>query len=132
MNSADSDRAWQIAQWQIWAGWFTVTATLIARLTTVVLQLSRARIDAVDFGLALFKCSLLIAIVWFYPRHRWPAYLMLAVWPFGFVMAWTLAHAPPAVMVVGLLVGVGLLLGARGASRMYALRAAQRRSAPAV
>jgi len=83
-----------------------------------------------DFGLAVFKSGLLIAVVWFYPRHRWPAYLMLAVWPFGFFLAWTLAHAPPAVMAVGLLVGVGFLLGARGVRRLHELRASERLAVP--
>ena len=131
MRSADSERAWRIAQRQLWAGWFVAAATLVARLTTVGLQLSRGRIDVVDFGLAVFKSGLLIAVVYYYPRHRWPAYLMLSVWPFGFVLARTLAHAPPPVMALGLLVGVGFFLGARGARQLHALRTTKA-SAPAV
>jgi hypothetical protein len=38
----------------------TAAAMLVARLTTVVLQLSRGRVDPVDFALAIFKSGLLI------------------------------------------------------------------------
>jgi hypothetical protein len=103
----------------------------VARLTTVGLQLSREHINVADFGLAVLKSGLLIAVVYFYPRHRWPAYLMLSVWPFGFVLAWTLAHASPVVMALGLVVGVGFFFGARGARQLHALRAVDP-SAPAV
>jgi hypothetical protein len=131
MSSTDSERAWRRAQWQLWVGWFVTAATLVARLITVGRQLSRGHINVADFGQAVLKSGVLIAVVYFYPRHRWPAYLMLSVWPFGFVLAWTLAHAPPAVMALGLVVGVGFFLGARGARQLHALRAIEP-SAPAV
>jgi hypothetical protein len=95
---------------------------LVARLATVVLQWSRGRLDPVDFALAIFKSGLLIAVVLFYGRHRWPAYLMFGV-SFGFFLGWWLAHAPPAVLAVGLVVGVTSFLGARGARTLHALRA---------
>jgi hypothetical protein len=123
MNPTDSNRAKRIAEWQLRAGWATAAVMLVARLTTVVLQLNRGHLDAADFGLALFKSGLLIAVVLLYSRHVWPAYLMLAVWPFGFVLARVLAHAPTSVMAVGLLVGVGCALGARGAYTLRQLRA---------
>jgi hypothetical protein len=105
---------------------------LVARLTTVVLQLSRGNLDAVDFGLAILKSGLLIAIVLRYGRHRWPAYFMLGVWPFGLILGWRLAHAPPAVLAVGLLIGVTSFLGARGAWTLQRLCALERTPAPAV
>jgi hypothetical protein len=132
MRSAEFNHAWRTAQRQLWAGWFAAAATLFARLTTVGLQLSRGHLNVADFGLAVLKSGLLIAVVCFYPRHRWPAYLMLSVWPFGFIFAWTLAHAPPAAMAVGLLVGVAFFSGARGARQLHALRAAARSAAPAI
>ena len=58
MNPTDLDRARRTAQWQLWVGWATAAAVLVARLTTVLLQLSRGRLDAVDFGLAIFKSGL--------------------------------------------------------------------------
>ena len=78
------------------------------------------------------KSGLLIAVVVFYGRHRWPAYLMFGVWPFGFILGWWLAHAPPAVLAVGLVVGVTSFLGARGARTLHALRALEHAPAPAV
>jgi hypothetical protein len=132
MASAGFERAWRSARRQLWAGWLVAAATLVARLTTVGLQLSRGRINLADFGLAVLKSGFLIVIVWCYPRQRWPAYLMLAVWPFGFVLAWTFAHAPPAVMAVGLIVGAGSILGARGARQLHALRASARSTVSAV
>ena len=132
VNPTDLDRARRTAQWQLWVGWATAAAMLIARLTTVLFQLNRGRLDAADFGLALFKSGLLIAVVLFYGRHRWPAYLMFGVWPFGFIMAWWLAHAPPMVLAVGLVVGVTSFLGARGARNLHALRALKHTPAPAV
>ena len=132
MNPTDLDRARRTAQWQLWVGWVTAAATLVARLTTVVLQLSRGRLDAVDFGLAILKSGLLIAVVLFYGRHRWPAYLMLGVWPFGFILGCWLAHAPPAVLAVGFVIGVASFIGARGARTLHALRALEDASAPAV
>jgi len=132
MNSTDLARARRTAQWQLWAGWATAVATLVARLTTVVLQLNGGRLDPVDFGLAIFKSGLLIAVVLCYGRHRWPAYLMFGVWPFGFILGWRLAHAPPAVLAVGLAVGVTFFLGARGARTLHALRALEHPLAPAV
>jgi hypothetical protein len=122
INPTDLDHARRTAQWQLWAGWATAAAMLVARLTTVVLQLSRGRLDPVDFALAIFKSGLLIAVVLFYGRHRWPAYLMFGVWPFGFILGWRLAHAPPAVLAVGLVIGVTSFLGARGARTLHALR----------
>jgi hypothetical protein len=104
---------------------------LFARLATVVFQLTRGRLDPEDFALAIFKSGLLIAVVLFYGRHRWPAYLMLGVWPFGFILGWWFAHAPPAVLAVGLVVGVTSSLGARGARTLHALRDFEHALAPA-
>ena len=132
MNPIDLDRARRTAQWQLWVGWATAAAMLVARLTTVLLQFSRGRLDPVDFGLAIFKSGLLIAVVLFYGRHRWPAYLMFGVWPFGFILGWWIAHAPPAVLAVGLVIGVTSFLGARGARTLCALRALEYPSVPAV
>lgn len=132
MNPIDSKRAKRIAEGQVWAGWVTAAAMLLARLTTVALQLGRGRLDPADFGLAVFKSGLLVAVVLLYRRHAWPAYLMLGMWPFGFVLAWVLAHATPAVMAVGLLVGLGLALGARGVYTLRRLRALDGARAPAV
>ena len=131
MNPTDLDRARRTAQWQLWIGWATAAAMLVARLTTVLLQLSRGRLDAVDFGLAILKSGLLVAVVVFYGRHRWPAYLMFGVWPFGFLLAWWLAHAPPSVLAIGLGVGVTSFLGARGARALHAIRALEHVTAPA-
>jgi hypothetical protein len=64
MRPTDSERAWRTARRQLWAGWFVAAATLVARLTTVGLQLSRGRINVADFGLAVFKSGLLIAVVY--------------------------------------------------------------------
>ncbi|MDP9203857.1 MAG: hypothetical protein M3P12_00155 [Gemmatimonadota bacterium] len=132
MNPTDLDHARRTAQWQLWIGWATAAAMLFARLATVVLQLSRGRLDPIDFALAIFKSGLLIAVVLFYGRHRWPAYLMFGVWPFGFILGWRLAHAPPAVLAVGLVVGVTSFLGAHGARTLHALRALENAPAPAV
>ena len=123
MHPTDLDRERRIAEWQLWVGWATAAATLVARLTTVVLQLSRGRLDPADFGLALFKSGLLIAVVLLYRSHVWPAYLMLGVWPFGFVVAWVLARPSLPVLAVGLLVGAGSALGARGVYTLRRLRA---------
>jgi hypothetical protein len=103
-----------------------------ARLTTVVWQLNEGSLDPARFGQAVFKSGVLIAVVLLYHRYRWPAYLMLAVWPFGFVLAWALAHAPPRVMALGLLAGIGFSLGARGVRSLHTLRTLERPSAPAV
>ena len=132
MNPTDLEHARRAPVWQLRLGWAVAAATLIARLTTVGLQLSRGPLDPVDFGLAIVKSALLIAVVAYYGRYRWPAYLMLGVWPFGFILAWRLAHAPPAVLGVGVLIGVGSFLGARGAHALHRLRALERFSAPAV
>ena len=132
MTPTDPARARRIAEWQLRTGWATAALMLIARLTTVVLQLARGRLDPADFGLALFKSGLLIAVVLLYRRHVWPAYLMLTVWTFGFVLAWVLAHAPPIVMAVGVLVGIGSALGARGVYKLRQLRALDGTSAAAV
>jgi hypothetical protein len=132
MNPTDLDHARRTAQWQLWIGWATAGAMLVARLATVVLQLSRGRLDAVDFALAIFKSGLLIAVVLFYGRYRWPAYLMFGVWPFGFILGWRLAHAPPAVLAVGVVVGVTSFLGAHGARTLHALRASEHAPAAAV
>ena len=128
-HQMDSSHAWRAATWQMRIGWGAAAATLVARLTTVVWQVSGGPLDPVRLGLALFKSSLLIAVVLCYGRYRWPAYLMLAVWPFGFLLAWQLAHAPPPVMAVGLLVGVAFFLGARGVRIRHALRASAPHSA---
>lgn len=132
MNPRDRGRARRVAQWQLRLGWAVAGATLVARLTTVGLQLSRGRLDPVDFGLAIFKSALLIAVVVYYGRYRWPAYLMIGVWPFGFILAWRFAHAPPAVLGVGILIGVALFAGARGAHALHRLRTLDRAPAPAV
>ena len=132
MTPTDLVRARRIAEWQLRIGWATAAVMLIARLTTVALQLARGLLDPADFGLALFKSGLLIAVVLLYRRRVWPAYLMLAVWPFGFVLAWVLAHAPPSVMAVGLLVGIGSALGARGVYALRRLRALDGASTAAV
>ena len=132
MTPTDPTRARRIAEWQLRTGWATAALMLIARLTTVVLQLTRGRLDPADFGLALFKSGVLIAVVLLYRRHAWPAYLMLAVWPFGFVLAWVLAHAPTVVMAVGVLLGIGFALGARGVYRLRQLRALDGAPAAAV
>ena len=127
-----SERRLRIARWQLAIGWATAAATLVARLTTVGLQLSRGHLDPVDFGLAILKSGLLIAVVALYGRYRWPAYLMLGVWPFGFILAWRLAHAPPPVLAVGVVIGIAFLLGARGARTLHQARALERAAAPAV
>lgn len=132
MNPTDSERARRVAHWQLRVGWATAAAMLVARLTTVVFQLSRGRLDPADFGLAIAKSALLIVVVALYGRHRWPAYLMIGVWPFGFILGWRLAHAPPLVLAVGALIGVTSFLGARGAHTLHGLRALERRPAPAV
>ena len=46
---------------------------------------------------------------------------MFGVWPFGFILGWRLAHAPPAVLAVGVVVGVTSFLGAHGARMLHAL-----------
>jgi hypothetical protein len=132
INPTDLDHARRTAQWQLRIGWATAAAMLVARLATVVLQLSRGRLDPVDFALAIFKSGLLIAVVLFYGRHRWPAYLMFGIWPFGFILAWLLAHAPPAVLAVGVVVGVTSFLGAYGARTLHSLRVLEQAPAPAV
>ncbi len=132
MNPIDQKRALRAAERNVVIGWATALAMLVARLVTVALQFSRGTIDVADVGLAVFKSALLILVVVFYRRHAWPAYLMLGVWPFGFVLAWWLAHAPPSVMAVGLLVGVGSFLGVRGVRAVRALRALDSGPRPAV
>lgn len=123
MNPSDSNRPRRIAERQLWAGWATAAAMLVARASTVVLQLNRGRLDPVLFGQAVFKTGLLIVVVLLYRHRVWPAYLMLAVWPVGFVFAWVVVHASPSVLAVGVLVGVGFGLGARGAYMLHWLRA---------
>jgi len=132
MNPTPAERAKRIAQWEMWAGWGTAAAMLVARLTTVAWQLGSGPLDVSRLGLAVLKSVVLVAVVLLYPRHRWPAYLMLSVWPVGFVSAWVLAHAPPAAMAVGVLVGIGFLLGALGVRTLHRLRALEQASAPAV
>jgi hypothetical protein len=44
---------------------------------------------------------------------------MFGVWPFGFILGWRLAHAPPAVLAVGVVVGVTSFLGAHGARMLH-------------
>jgi hypothetical protein len=132
MHPRDLNHARRVAEWYLRAGWVTAAAMLIARLTTVMLQLHRGRLDPANFGQALFKSGVLIAVVLLYRRHVWPAYLLLAVWPFGFVGACVLTRPPLSVMAIGLLVGVGFALGARGAYTLRQLRALDEASPAAV
>ena len=111
----------EVAEWEIRIGWATAALMLVARLTTVVWQLGRP-LDPVNLGQALFKSAVLVLVVLRYRRQAWPAYLMLGVWPFGFVLAWWFAHPPLAVLGVGLLVGVAFFLGAHGVWTMRRLR----------
>jgi hypothetical protein len=129
MITTTQDQARRIAQWQIMAGWLTVMATLVARLTTVYWQLASGPIDSPRFGQAILKSALLIAVVVWYRRALWPSHLMLAVWPIGFLYAWLQLHTSPSILAVGLLVGTGLFLGMRGTRTLRALDA---HPAPAV
>lgn len=123
------ERSERIAQWQVLSGWFTAIAVLLARLSTVYLQLSRQSVEPVLLAQAILKSAILIVVVVFYRRAEWPSYLLLAAWPVGFVYAWLAADASLPVLAVGLLVGFGFFLGVRGTRTLRALKA---RSAPAV
>ena len=129
MDPVNTDRSERLAQWQVNAGWLTAIVMLVARLTTVYWQMSSGSLNAVLFGQAVLKSVILIAVVVFYRRAQWPSYLLLAVWPIGFVYAWLEAHASLPVLALGLFVGIGLFLGVRGTRTLRALKA---RPAPAV
>jgi hypothetical protein len=120
----DLDRTRIRAEREIIVGQLTVAATLVARLVTVYLQLTVARsLDPVLFGLAVLKSGLLILALVLYRRSVWPALLMLAVWPIGFLYAWFgPAHASLPVLAVGLLVGVGFLIGEHGVRSLRLVR----------
>ena len=128
----DLDRTRARAEREITAGRFTVAATLVARLITVYLQLRTATsLDPVLFGQAVLKSGVLILVLVLYRRFVWPSHLMLAVWPIGFLYAWLGApHAPAPVLALGILVGVGLLIGAHGIRSLRRVRALE--SSPAV
>jgi len=120
MGSVTRER---IAKWEVLAGWVTAIGMLVARLVTVYLQFSRASVDPVLVGQAILKSVVLIVVVALYRRAQWPSYLLVAVWPIGFLYAWLVARAPLPVLAVGLLVGVGFVLGMRGTRTLRALNA---------
>ena len=87
-----------------------------SRLVTVHCKLPSSRIasalrpahgpvDPLLVGQAVLKSGLLIVVVVLYGRARWPAYLVAAVWPVGFLYALRVGHAPGPVLLVGLLIG---------------------------
>jgi len=104
----------RLASWQVTVGQATAVAQLAARLVTVYWQLGDGARDPLLLGQAVLKSGLLIAAVALYRRYLWPSHLLIAVWPVGFVYAVAIQHVGLPVVLLGLLAGAGLFLGARG------------------
>ena len=121
----DLDRTRLRAEREITVGQLTVAATLVARLITIYMQLRAAgALDPILFGQAVLKSGILILVLVLYRRFVWPSVVMLAVWPIGFLYAWLGApHATPPVLAVGLVIGVGLFIGAHGVRSLRRVRA---------
>jgi hypothetical protein len=75
------------------------------------------------FAQATGKSLLLIAMVVLYRRYLWPSHFILAVFPISFLYAVFGLHVSAPVVAVGVVMGVGLLLGAHGMRSLWRLRA---------
>jgi hypothetical protein len=114
--------ALRVARWQVFVGWAVLFATLIARLTTVALQFARSSHDLELLVESLAKSALLVVLLVFYTRHRWPSYFLLALWPVNFALTWWLAHPPLGILLLGVGVGLAWLVGAHGMRTIHRLR----------
>ena len=117
----DQSRAVLGAQWQVTIGWVTTIGLSVARASTVVTQVAAGSPDPLVLGQAVLKTVILLTCVVLYRTRLWPSLLLFAAWPIGFVFAWIVAKASAAVLLVGVVVGAGLYLGARGALALHAL-----------
>lgn len=122
MDQTARSRALRIAYWQVLAGWAVLLATLIARVTTVVLQFARSSHDTELLIESLLKSVVLFVLVVFYRQHRWPSYFMLALWPVSYALTWWFVHPPIWIMILGLGVGLAFLAGAVGMQTIHRLQ----------
>ena len=122
MDETARSHALRVARWQVFVGWAVLLATLIARLTTVALQFARSSHDLELLVESLAKSVILVVLLVFYPRHRWPSYFLLALWPVNFALTWWLAHPPLGILLLGVGVGVAWLVGAHGMRTIHRLR----------
>ncbi len=70
---------------------------------------------------SLAKSVVLVVLLLFYRRHRWPSYFLLALWPVNFVLTWWFVRPPPWILILGVGVGVAWLVGARGMRTIHRL-----------
>lgn len=119
----DRSRARRIAEWEVTIGQVVLAANLMARLTTVYLQVAGGPIRPVMFAQAMGKSLLLIAMLVLYRRQLWPSHFILAVFPFSFLYAVFWLHVSIPIAAVGVTMGIGLFLGAHGTRSLRRLRA---------
>jgi hypothetical protein len=122
MDETARSHALRVAHWQVFVGWVVLLATLLARLITVALQFARSSHDLELLIESLAKSVLLVVLLVFYHRHRWPSYFLLALWPVNFVLTWWFVHPSFAILLLGLGVGIAWLLGAQGMRTIHRLR----------
>ena len=122
MDETSRAHALRVAHWQVFMGWVVLLATLLTRLTTIALQFVRSSHDLELLIESLAKSVVLIVLLLYYRRHRWPSYFLLGLWPLNFALTWWYAHPPATILLLGLVVGVAWLLGARGMRTIHRLR----------
>jgi hypothetical protein len=118
----DLVRARRIAEWEVTIGQVALAVNLVARLTTVYSQLTGGPLNPMMFVQATGKSLILIAMVVLYRRHLWPSHFILAVFPVGFLYAVFGLHVSAPWVAYGVVMGVGLLLGAHGMRSLRRLR----------
>jgi hypothetical protein len=113
----------RVAEWEVTIGQVALAVNLAARLTTVYWQLRGGPLHPLMFAQASGKSLLLIAMVVLYRRYLWPSHFILAVFPVGFIYAVFGLHVSALWVAYGLVMGLGLLLGAHGMRSLRRLRA---------
>jgi hypothetical protein len=125
MTVMDLARARRIAAWEVTIGQVVLAANLAARLTTVYSQLTGGPLNPVMFAQAVGKSLLLIAMLVLYRRYLWPSHLILAVFPVSFLYAVFWLHTSAPIAAVGVVMGIGLFLGAHGMRSLRRLHAVE-------
>ena len=113
----------RVAEWEVTIGQVALAANLVARLTTVFRQIAGGPLNPLMFAQATGKSLLLIAMVVLYRRYLWPSHFILAVFPVGFLYAVFWLHVSAPWVAYGIMMGMGLLLGAHGMRSLHRQRA---------